>query len=131
MTTLNDIITNAMRRIGVCPVGETPSAEEAAANLSVLNDMMLALPTKGVHTGWTALTLTNAFPLEDRHIEGVTWMLAEAIAPDYGHSLSAEQKKKAVNGWLALEADYKILERLRVDPLLVAMPSQRFWGGWS
>lgn len=126
--TINTIVNDAMRRISVLPSGETATAEEADENLTILNDMMLALPAKGVHTGWITLTLTDDFPLEDRHIEGVKWMLAEAIAPNHGYALSGEQSRKAFMGWLSLEADYKILERLRVDPALGAMPSQRLWG---
>jgi hypothetical protein len=126
--TISTMVTNSMRRINMLAAGQDADAAEADEVLGILNDMMLALPAKGVHTGWTTLALTDNFPLEDRHIEGVTWMLSEAITGGSGMSLSAEQQKKANAGWLALEADYKILERLRVDTGLSGLPSQRLWG---
>jgi hypothetical protein len=126
--TINTVVTDAMRNVNMMAAGQNPSGEEAAEALRTLNDMMLSLPATGVHTGWTELDLTDDFPLEDRHIEGVKWMLSEALVPANGMSLTREQQGKATNGRLLLEADYKILERLRVDGALAAMPSQRLVG---
>lgn len=124
--TINTIVTDAMRRVNMVAAGQDPDAAEADEALRQLNDLMLSLPAKGVHTGWTELTLSDDFPLEDRHIDGVKWMLAEAIVPANGMSLTREQAQKAAQGWLLLEGDYKILETLRVDGGLASMPSQRF-----
>ncbi|QIM51622.1 hypothetical protein [Hydrogenophaga crocea] len=43
MTTALDIIKRAMRQIGVLSEGETPSAQQAADGLSVLNQLMASL----------------------------------------------------------------------------------------
>ncbi len=124
-TTINDIVTGALRNLNVIAAGEDPEAAVADEALTALNDMMLALPAKGVHSGWTELTLSADFPLEDRHIEGVKWMLAGKIAPRHGVILNPEQVRDMKSGWLALEADYKMLETLRCDDGLLNMPSQR------
>ncbi|MDR7094152.1 hypothetical protein [Hydrogenophaga laconesensis] len=43
MTTALDIIKRAMRQLGVLPEGETPSAQQSADGLSVLNQLMASL----------------------------------------------------------------------------------------
>ncbi len=126
-TTINDIVTGALRNLNVIAAGEDPEAAVADEALTALNDMMLALPAKGVHAGWTELTLSDDFPLEDRHIEGVKWMLAGTISTGHGVTLSSKQEAKVSAGWLTLEADYKMLETLRCDDGLLYMPSQRLW----
>ena len=125
--TVETIVTGAMRNLNLLAAGQDADAAEAAEILTSLNDMMLAMPAKGIHTGWTTLTLTDNFPLEDRHIEGVKWVLAEKIAPTHGVKLSVEQLWLARDGRIALESDYKVHEDLRVDAGLQYMPSQRRW----
>jgi hypothetical protein len=43
VTTALDIVKRAMRQLGVLPEGETPSAQQAADGLSVLNQLMASL----------------------------------------------------------------------------------------
>lgn len=123
--TINTVVTDAMRRLNMMAAGQDPDAAEADEALRLLNDMMLSLPAKGVHAGWTELALSDDFPLEDKHINGVKWMLVKAITSVNGMSLSREQQENVTEGWLLLESDYKILETLRVDNGLSNMPSQR------
>jgi hypothetical protein len=117
-----------MRNINLLPAGQEADAAEATEALRKLNDMMLALPAKGVHTGWTEKTIAENFPLEDRHIEGVKWMLTAKLAVTSSFVLSAEQRQSIAEGWAALRADYQMPEALRMDSGLQGMPSQRtYW----
>ena len=116
-----------MRRLNLIGAGEDAADVEATEGLRALNDMMMALPGQGIHAGWVSQTLAGTFPLEDRHIEGVKWMLVKKLASTAGIVLSAEQRNNAEAGWLLLNADYRIIEPLRLDSGLQYLPSQRKW----
>jgi hypothetical protein len=60
MTTARNIITSAMRKIGALTKNETPSADEAADGLEMLNDMLASWSNDSISI--TARTLEN-FPL--------------------------------------------------------------------
>lgn len=131
MATVRDICTDAWRGATNMLSGDMP-AEEAARALRLLNNMMLALPADGVHTGWTDSDLNDDFPLEDQHREGVTAMLALEIITDNRGAPSDRQVAKAMEGKTRLIADYKNIEELRVDRALSIMPSQRMiWGTYD
>lgn len=129
MATIQDIVTGALRNLGVIAATEDPEAAVAAKALTALNEMMLALPARGVHAGWSTLALTATFPLEDRHIRGVKWMLAGEICENHGIVLTTKQKGYVQEGLDLLAADYKISDDMRVDDGLRCMPSQRLWWG--
>lgn len=61
MTTCNDIVTRALRRIRVVAVFETPSAEDAAVGLQQLNGMMFQWPALGVDPKWETAELSDTF----------------------------------------------------------------------
>lgn len=125
MATALEVITAAMRRLGVLPSGQSPSAAEASDALEALNDMGASFDARNVYVGWSAVALTDDVILEDRHIEGLKYMLAKRLAPDYGMDVPAEVEKRATDGWQLICADYMAPENLRVDAGLAVMPSQR------
>lgn len=61
MTTANDIITRALRRIRVVDASEALPAEDAALALDMLNSMILNWPSQGVQSYYTALALSDTF----------------------------------------------------------------------
>lgn len=125
MATALDIITAAMRRLGVLPSGQSPSSNEAADGLEALNDMGASFDARNVYTGWSALTLTDDVILDERHHEGLKHMLAERIAPDYGMDVPRHVAMRALDGWRLIQADFAAPENLRVDIGMVGVPSQR------
>jgi hypothetical protein len=127
MTTGRDIVTGALKLLGVLEAGATPSATDAEESLDELNKMALAWDAMGVHTGWTTIGLDDAFPLEDRHRSGVEALLAQHLQGSYGSALTDWATRRALQGWQLLMADYHRPETLRVDIGLQGFPSGR-WG---
>lgn len=124
MATIRDICTDAWRGATNTYSGDMP-AEEAARALRLLNNMMHGLTADGIYLGWTDAALSDDFPLEDQHREGVTAMLERRIVGDIRGALTESQVEAARKGKQRLEADYKNIEELRVDAALSWMPSQR------
>jgi len=125
MTTVLTIVTRAMRELNLVGADETPDAGEAAKWLTTLNAMALGWSADNIHTGWATVTLSDDFPLEAKHEEGVVFMLAKRIAGSRSQALTLEQRDAAEQGRSRLSADFKAIEGLRVDDGLQWMPSQR------
>lgn len=83
MTTALDVVTRALKKAAILPVGETATAEDAAHAIDALNDMMFAWKLAGVDTQHVALAMSDAFPLGDEFTEGTVYNLASRINPDY------------------------------------------------
>jgi hypothetical protein len=123
-TTVRDIITRAMRALNLIGADEDPDAGEASKHLATLNAMALGWDADKVHAGWQTVEISDDFPLEAKHEEGVTYLLAKRIAADSGITLSPDQRALADKGWARLCADYKARDTLRMDDGL-RMPSER------
>lgn len=124
-TTVQDIIRGALMLIGVLDIGEAIPAAEASDGLSIFNDMVASWDSKGVHTGAPEVALTDQSPLEDLHTKGLKNLLAVELAGPYGKSVPASVARDAMQGWQALEADFKVIETLQMDSAILLMPSQR------
>lgn len=61
MATVQEIITRTLRRLGVIDALHTPSAEDAAASLDVLNEMLASWPANGVNILPQTLALADTF----------------------------------------------------------------------
>lgn len=124
--TMRDIVTRAMRRLGVIRVDQIPDASEAAEVLRGLNGMMLEWPAEGVDTSHVELALNDLFPLDTKYEDGVSTLLAVRIADEYGATLKPATVTAAGECWKNLLAAYlDIAEEAEFDPVLVHMPSQR------
>ena len=73
---------------------------------------------------FTALALSDAFPLPAQFEEGVTAMLAVRIAPQYGTDPSQLTLRKASDGENALLAAYMTIRPASADNGIIRMPSQ-------
>jgi hypothetical protein len=124
-TTVRSVVIRALRELNQIGADEDPDAGEAAAALASLNAMALGWSADNIHTGWATVELSDDFPLEPRHEEGVAYLLAKRIAGARGQALTPEQREYAELGLNRLQADYKAVESLRVDAGLARMPSQR------
>lgn len=127
-TTVQDIVKGALQLLGLIDVREAIPAAEAADGLTVFNDMLASWDSKGVHTGAPEVALTDQSPLEDLHTKGLKNLLAVELAGHYGKAIPSKVEQDAMQAWQALEADFKVIETLRMDDSLLSMPSQRrFW----
>lgn len=131
MTTVRAIVTRTMRELNLIGADEDPDAGEAAKVLAQLNMMALGWTADNIHTGWSTVALSDEFPLDAQHEEGVVYLLAKRVAGSRGQPLTLDQREGAERGLNRLMADYKAMETLRVDSGLQGMPSQRTrTGGW-
>lgn len=117
MSSSAQIVTRALKRLGLVEPGETPAAADAEDGLAALNAML---------AGWEAdgLNLSPDVPLPAKHEEGVVAMLAVRLAEDYGKSPGPVLLRDAGTGMRRLEADYVSAPLASFDLALVAMPSK-------
>jgi hypothetical protein len=91
MATANDIVSRALRLLGVIASGETIEASTGADALAVLNALLAEMHEAGIGLpdySFTGLTDTLASDAADQ--EALAYQLAIRIAPEYGLSLSPE-----------------------------------------
>lgn len=124
MATIQDICTGALQKLGVIAGNETPRANDSGYCLSELNDMMLEMNGQQVYINWTALALSDTFPLADHHIGGVKAMLAVRVSPGFGGDalLSSTLMRQASDGYSRLWGDYHRPDELSVDDALANPP---------
>jgi len=127
MTTASDIVTGALKMIGIVDSAEAVGASESSDGLTALNDMIQSWTGRSVYTGAAILALSDEFPFEDQHILGCKAMLAEILADNYGKTVPPGVVKRARAGWNAIFADFFVPERIKVDDGLQNMPSQRWY----
>lgn len=89
--TNSELITRALRRIGVLSEVETASAEQSTQGIQMLNDLMADWEQEGVSLGYYEQTsLTDDTPIPDHARAAVIYYLSFALAPEYGKQVSAE-----------------------------------------
>lgn len=72
MSTNRDIVTAALRMLGVVGATQSPSADDAAIGLSEMNDLFAELESDGIDLGYPPQdSLSDQFPL-DRNAEAAT-----------------------------------------------------------
>lgn len=134
MATVRDVVSRALRIAGLASSDVPVEAADASNGLEALNSMLRSWEARGAYVGHdTDYTLNSEFEtgeLPDRYREPVTWLLAEALADEYGRPLTATKARKAKDSWDTIQANYMRPARLTMDKGLERMPSQR-WGIWS
>ena len=130
MATIQDIVTGAMRKLGVLYGTETPDAGDSDYALSELNDMMAEMQGQQIFLNWETVTLTDTFPLEAKHEGGVKAMLAVRISPPHGGDalVSSELRQQATDGYSRLFGDYHRPDELCVDEGLEHVPGFWYYG---
>jgi hypothetical protein len=110
------IVTRALKRLGLIEPGESPAAADADDGLAALNAML---------AGWQAdgIDVSPDVPLPAKYEEGVVAMLAVRLAPDYGKEPSALVFADAAKGMTRLEAGYISAPLATFDCALRGMPS--------
>jgi len=115
-----DIISAALRLIGVLAETETATAEQGAKGLEALNDMLAEWEADGVKLGYPPQdTLGDTFPLESFDLP-VKYGLAARLADEYGRDPPPRVQMIAANSYTRLVRDAVSAELLPVD--LTHMP---------
>jgi hypothetical protein len=82
-----DLITDALRDIGVISEIESPSAEQGDAAVSRLNDLMASLAEDGIDLGYAPISATtDTVVIPDGHVSTIKALLAIKCAPMYAGS---------------------------------------------
>ena len=123
MTTINDIVARSLKRLRVISSEETASSQDASDVLAALNAMMLAGRNHGFDTNWKAKVLTDDFPLDGQHEQGVVAMLAVEVSEMFGKTAGQQLFQQSMDGRQSLQNDYGIIENMTLDSALINMPS--------
>lgn len=127
MTTVLDVITRAHRKLGVSGQGEALSAEMAAEGLAALNDMMAGWRLQGINRLHIPLeTGSEAFPMAPEFIEGVVYLLASRLGPNYEVPPSFDHSRFLRQ----LQTAFLSVEEVDMPTALTRLPSSRR-SGWG
>lgn len=124
MTTVRDVITTALRDIDAIDLADAPEADEYAEAETILTRLFYSWAADGMtitqSDGTTAVTLpldlNDDFPLADKHIEGVTAILAVRLARAYGAQVDPDLYRRSKRARQRLYADFattQVLEQER------------------
>lgn len=100
----SDLISDALREIGVLDETESASAEQGATGLRKLNQMMAQWEESDVKLGYYAQTvLSDTCPIPVYAEVGVTTNLAIKLAPTYGAQISVALAGNALDSYLVVQ----------------------------
>ncbi len=125
MTHVITTIKGALRAIQVLESGEEPSASEGVDALQNLNEMMHGWRNRNVNVDHVTLTLTDELKIDERHHEGIRYLLAVRLAPEYEKAVSVEVATLAESGWRGIQSHFTVPNDLKPEGL-ESMPSRRF-----
>lgn len=120
MPTMAEIINRAYRKLGVLAMDEELGGDEAAVGLEALNGMLHEWSLRGVDLSHADLGLADVLPLSDAYRDGVTYMLAARIAPDY----SVPAAFDADDFFRAIQAAHMTIEDVSFDRAVTEVPSK-------
>ena len=122
MTTTADIVTAALREIGVVANDVDASTAEISNGVSKLNRMLAAWKLAGVDVDAFELESTDDFPLESEYHEGAVYLLAQRMSSEY----MLPANFNADNFLRLLQAAHMTIEEATIPLGLRQMPSQ-YW----
>lgn len=100
MITNIKVITDALRCLNVIREGQAPNANQSANVLRMLNQMLFAWEADGTVLGYFEQSNPgDTCPIPQWAEQGVTYMLAIAIAGDYGADPLPSVIKRADDGY--------------------------------
>lgn len=83
-----EIVTDALRNIGVISEVETPSAEQGSDGVRKLNELMASLEEDGIDLGWVPIEDTaDTVVLPAGEVRSIKALLASNMASIYGSEI--------------------------------------------
>jgi hypothetical protein len=129
MTTMRDVVAGAYRRLGLVPLGQNLDAARAAAGMEALNDLIASWAAQGIAIGVALpLSLSDNWPLDPMHVQGVKAILAVALASNSGIEASPSVQREAKAGWTTLASQYLATPEAAEDQGLIWLSSLRRQG---
>lgn len=105
--TANQILTRAMRRLKVIAGEEAMTSAELADGLVTMNGAMHGFGPRGIHYPHVDLTSNDTVNMPDEQIDSLVWLIAEALAPEYGYTFTPPEAVAIVRATQQLQAAYK------------------------
>lgn len=127
MATARSVIKTALRLISAIQPNETPTADEAQDGLEALNDLLSSWALHGVEVDHSSLVLDDDVNLPDSHMQGIKYILAVKLAPEYGVAITPEVASVADHEWQKIQAHHTTVEEMSLDTALAWNPSKRNW----
>jgi len=118
MTTALDLVTQAMKSIGVLEQGETPSGAEGVDGLAALNQMLSSWIHDGIDLEYENVALSDTMTYADDHMGPFRYNLAVRLAPEFGVMPSPLVMGMANDGYLQLQREYLDPDTLEIDEML-------------
>ncbi len=116
--TARDIVTMALRWLGVIAGEETASASELIQGVDVLNGMMHGFGPRGIAYSHVSLTATDVVNVPDSQVRNVMFLLGNELAAEYEVELSPGRVAQVINALSQLQAAYFIVEPAPSDMAL-------------
>jgi len=118
MTTANDVITGAMKDLGVLERNESPQGQEGLDLLDILNFMCSSWIHDGIDLEWLTLGLNDTVPYPEDQIGPIRYNLAMSAAATLDVEPSQSLVIMARNGYLQLQRAYLDPDTLGMDDYL-------------
>lgn len=138
--TMSALVTRTLQKLYVKSGTETVSAEDSALVIDAFNGMVAGwfgdgltpvadetLETPVPLVEGTIYTNGDAFPIMDRHFEGVAAMLAVSLAADFEADVKQIVAMEAMQGRQRIDAAYMPSMIADLDRALKRFPSTQYW----
>lgn len=122
MATVQDIVTAAFRKIGVVAEDEDLQTATLSVGVDAFNRMLHAWELRGVDLSHTDQVAGDTFALDDKFQEGVIYLLAGRLSPDY----TTPAHFDADDWFRGIQAAYMTITAVTIPTALTRMPS-RYW----
>lgn len=113
--TAREVITDAFHKMALISEDEGITAEQASRGLATLNDMMNGWEADGIQYQHTDLTLDTTVNVPDQLVWATQWLTAEALAAEYGKTLSPRQLIYIDRARSSLQAAYYSVKPAQLD----------------
>lgn len=98
-----EVVTDALRNIGVLGVTDTPDAEQGADGVRKLNELMASMAEDGIDLGYAQSSSTaDAIVLPLGHVSTIKALLSLRMAPIYGADIPLAVADSASAGYSRL-----------------------------
>lgn len=127
MTTVRDIVTRSLKKIGVTAKDEDPDANDIAEGVDAFNMMLHGWKLRGVDVSHTTQDANDTFALASEYEEGTVYNLCSRLEPDYMVPASFD----ADDWFRAIQAAYTTIADADLGNALILLPSQRAKYGYT
>lgn len=102
------VLNRAMRRIKVLAGEEALAAAEMVDGLVTMNGTMQGFSLRGIKYAHSDLAATDTVNMPDEQIDSLVWLIAEALAPEYGYEFTSQEAVHVVGALRQLQAAYYV-----------------------